>query len=89
MMETPLDATAEAALAKATSSPLSYRVKKLSAPDGRTVVLLGEMHVKLPHAKRIGLELVKAFELRGVEGFPRTRVFAGRGFGFSHRHLFL
>jgi hypothetical protein len=56
-------------------------VRLLVAPDRRPVVVLGEAHLKLPRAQRIGRQLVDAFDLRGVETFPRGRVFLGRVLG--------
>jgi hypothetical protein len=73
-----LPAEARAAIASARAQPLSYGVHLLASPDGRVLVVLGEAHLKLEEASRTGKELIEAFELRGVEGFPRKRVFAGR-----------
>jgi hypothetical protein len=65
------------AIERARQRPLSYGVRVLRAPDGRTLVVLGETHLKLAEASRIGKEVVKAFALRGVETFPREKVVAG------------
>jgi hypothetical protein len=72
---------AREALHRARAHVLSYGVQLLAAPDGRTVAVLGETHLKLPHAQRIGRALVAAFDLRGVETFPRRRVLFGRALG--------
>jgi hypothetical protein len=66
------------AIEQARKSPLSYGVRILQAPDGRKLVILGETHLKLPRASRIGKTVVKAFALRGVETFPRRRVLGGQ-----------
>jgi hypothetical protein len=65
------------AIEQARRSSLSYGVRILNAPDGRRLVILGETHLKLPEASRIGKEIVKAFALRGVETFPRKKVLGG------------
>jgi hypothetical protein len=65
-------------LAAASRARWSYLVRTLRAPDGRRVVVLGEIHLKLARADAIGRQLVDAFPLRGVEGFPARRVFLGR-----------
>lgn len=71
---------AHAALERARAMRMSYRVCVLTSDEtpARCVVLLGEAHLKLPKAARVGLEVVGAFELRGVEGFPKGRVWLGR-----------
>jgi hypothetical protein len=76
-----LSAEARAAIAAAQAIPFSYVTKTLLAPDGRTLVVLGEAHLKLARAQTVGRAMVKAFDLRGVEGFPRARVFCGRTLG--------
>jgi hypothetical protein len=73
-----ISAEALAALEKARAQRLSYGIRLLASPDDRLLVVLGEAHLKLEEASRTGKELVDAFELRGVEGFPRHRVLAGR-----------
>jgi hypothetical protein len=73
-----LPAPALAAVQRARARGLSYGIRLLASPDGRLLVVVGEAHLKLEKASRIGKELVDAFELRGVEGFPRDRVVAGR-----------
>lgn len=73
-----MSAEALAAVRRARARSLSYGVRLLAAPDGRLLVVVGETHLKLEGASRTGKELVDAFELRGVEGFPRHRVIAGR-----------
>lgn len=58
--------------------PLSYAVQLLRAPDGRTLVVLGEAHMKLATAARVGREVVSEFSLRGVETFQTRKVAGGR-----------
>jgi hypothetical protein len=67
-----------AAVRRARAQRLSYGVRFLASTDGRLLVVVGEAHLKLQEASRTGTELVDAFDLRGVEGFPRDRVIAGR-----------
>jgi hypothetical protein len=81
MIAADLPPDARAALDRARARPLSYGVRALAAPDGRVLVLIGETHLKLPAAHAVGRALVAAFDLRGVETFPRERVFAGRALG--------
>ncbi len=74
------------ALEAARAEPLSYTARLLVSPESddgppRVVVVLGEAHVKLSKAYDLGLELVRRFELRGVETFQVKRVFAGRLLG--------
>lgn len=67
-----------AALEEAASRRVSYRVRCLLTPDQRRVlVVLGEAHMKLGAAHRLGERIVAGFGLRGVETFPRT-AFLGR-----------
>src|SRR5580698_9489899 len=73
-----MPAPALAAVRRARAQSLSYGIRLLVSPDDRLLVVVGEMHLKLEEASRAGKELVDAFELRGVEGFPRHRVIAGR-----------
>lgn len=73
-----MPAEALAAVRRARTQALSYGIRILTAPDGRLLVVVGETHLKLGEASRTGRQLVDAFELRGVEGFPRRRVIAGR-----------
>ena len=61
--------------------PLSYAVRLVRAPDGRLVAILGEAHLKLAEASRIGSEVMSAFELRGVETFQRKQIRWGRALG--------
>jgi len=72
---------ARRALERAREKNLSYVVRLLRAPDGRTLVVLGEAHMKLAEAAEIGRDVVAAFELRGVETFQRKKVFLGRVLG--------
>jgi hypothetical protein len=66
------------AIETARSHPISYKIRMVTAPNGRLLVVLGEAHLKLPHAHRIGNDLVDAFGLRGVESFQKADIFAGR-----------
>ena len=52
-------------------------MRELRTPDGRRLVILGEAHLKLARAKKIGQDVVKEFAVRGVEGFPRKKVVGG------------
>lgn len=61
---------------------MSYSVDLLRAPDGRTLAILGEAHMKLAEAAEIGREVVASFELRGVETFQRNQIFFGKALGF-------
>jgi hypothetical protein len=72
---------ARAALERARQKKTSYAVRLVRAPDGRTVAVLGEAHMKLAEAANIGRGVVEAFELRGVETFQRKQVFLGRTLG--------
>jgi hypothetical protein len=72
-----LSPEAVAAIEHARAHPFSYAMKLLEAPDGRPLVVVGEAHLKLGRAARLGAELVDAFPLRGVEGFPKKRVIGG------------
>jgi hypothetical protein len=72
---------AREALERARKKSLSYAVRLVRAPDGRTVAILGEAHMKLAEAAEIGRGVVSAFELRGVETFQRKQVFLGRALG--------
>lgn len=78
--ELPEDA--RRALARARAKRFSYSVSGLRAPDGRVVVILGEAHMKLEEASRIGRDVVGSFELRGVETFQQRKVVSGRALGF-------
>lgn len=72
---------AREALERARAETLSYAVRMLRAPDGRTVAVLGEAHMKLARAAAIGRDVVASFELRGVETFRREQVLLGRTLG--------
>lgn len=72
---------ARRALDRAREKNLSYAVRLVRAPDGRTVAVLGEAHMKLAEAAKLGHDVVAAFELRGVETFQRKAVFLGRALG--------
>ncbi len=72
---------AREALERARKKKLSYAVRLLRTPDGRTLAILGEAHMKLAEAAEIGRAVVAAFELRGVETFQRKQIFLGRALG--------
>jgi hypothetical protein len=76
-----LSPKARLALERAYTEPLSYAVRLVRAPDGRLVAILGEAHLKLAKASRIGKDVVSAFELRGVETFQRGQITWGRALG--------
>jgi hypothetical protein len=69
---------AKHAVARARASSLNYGVQLLRAPNGTVLAVIGEAHLKLAGASAIGKALVKAFDVRGVEGFPKERVLLGR-----------
>ena len=69
---------AQAALARARATPLSYGVRAVASPQGRLVVMLGEAHLKLGHASGLGKDVVESIALRGVETFQSKRIFSGR-----------
>lgn len=73
---------AKNALARAREKKLSYQVLILKGPDGRSLAILGEAHMKMAEAAAIGLEVVSSFELRGVETFQRKQVFGGTALGW-------
>jgi hypothetical protein len=73
---------ARRALERAHAANRSYAVRLLRAPDGRTLAILGEAHLKLAKASAIGKDVVSAFELRGVETFQRKQITWGRALGF-------
>jgi hypothetical protein len=73
---------ARRALLRAHAVPTSYAVRLARAPDGRTVAILGEAHLKLAKASEIGKDVVSAFELRGVETFQRKQITWGGALGF-------
>ena len=75
--ESRLTADERAAVEQARASP-SYGLRRLTAPGGQLVVVVGETHLKLRRASELGRLLVGAFALRGVETFPSERVAAGR-----------
>ena len=74
-----LSETQRAAIEKARKHPASYAIRILVSPgpDARVLVVLGEAHVKLGPAEKLGQEVVNAFDVIGVEGFPKRRVLAG------------
>jgi hypothetical protein len=74
----PVEPVSREPLERAERMPISYAVRYLCAPDGRTLVILGEAHVKLGRAAAVGREIVASFALRGVETFPERKVFVGR-----------
>jgi len=73
---------AKKALAAARDKKLSYQVLVLRGPDGRSLAILGEAHMKMAAAAALGLEVVSSFELRGVETFQRKQVFGGTTLGW-------
>ena len=77
-----LSPKARRALEHAHAVPLSYVVRLVRAPDGRLVAILGEAHLKLGEASRIGKAVVSAFDLRGVETFQRKQITWGHALGF-------
>ena len=82
--EPRLTAAQRVVLARAHAAPLSYGVRILvsDTPSRRTVVALGEAHLKLGPASKLGKTVINAFELRGVETVQARRIFAGRLAGF-------
>jgi len=78
-----LPAGARPAIERALRKPLSYTARYLIAPGPRprAVVILGEAHVKLGEAAELGKEVVRRFDLRGVETFQRKDVVSGRLLG--------
>jgi hypothetical protein len=72
---------ARRALERARAERVSFAVRVVRAPDGRSVAILGEAHMKLAKAAAIGLDVVSQFELRGVETFQRKQVVGGRALG--------
>jgi hypothetical protein len=74
---------ARVALEKARDTPLSYGVRMYACPGPkrRLLVVLGEAHMKLGPASRLGKEIVSEFTLRGVETCQRDDVVAGRLLG--------
>ncbi len=78
-----LPAGARPALERATKKPLSFTARYLVAPGPRprALVVLGEAHIKMEEASRLGRDVVRCFELRGVETFQRDDIVAGRALG--------
>jgi hypothetical protein len=74
---------ARPALEKALKRPLSYTARYLVAPGprARAVVILGEAHIKMGEAAKLGKDVVAKFDLRGVESFQMKDVFGGRVLG--------
>jgi hypothetical protein len=76
-----LSPEARGVLGRAKATPLSYGVRIYACPtslgSNRLLVVLGEAHVKLARASSLGEEIVRHFDLRGVETFQRRRVIAG------------
>jgi hypothetical protein len=74
---------ARPAIEKALKRPLSYTARYLvtPGPKPRAVVILGEAHMKMGEAARLGKDVVSKFELRGVESFQMKDVFMGRILG--------
>ncbi len=82
--EDHLPEAARAALERARALPMSYGVRLYAVPGDRprTLVVLGEAHMKMEEASKVGHAVVDAFGLRGVETFQTKKVFAGRMLGF-------
>ena len=83
VMETARDVLtpkARAALLRAHEKTLSYGVRALvsPAPALRLVIVLGEAHLKLGPASRLGKDVVENIALRGVETFQSKEVFSGK-----------
>jgi hypothetical protein len=78
-----LPAAALAAIERALAKPLSYGARFLVMPGEkpRALVILGETHLKLGSAAELGKEVVRRFDVRGVETFQRDRIFGGRLLG--------
>jgi len=78
-----LPAGARFAIERALERPLSYGARFLLAPgpERRALVILGETHLKLGGAADLGKEVVRRFDIRGVETFQRDRIFGGRLLG--------
>lgn len=76
-----LPGDSQKALKRARDKRVSYAVEILRTPDGRTLAILGEAHMKLAEAAEIGRAVVSTFALRGVETFQRDKVFCGRALG--------
>lgn len=74
-----LPAGARAALERAANKSFSYAVRYLVAPGPRprALVILGEAHVKMGNASELGKDVVRCFDLRGVETFQRDDVAGG------------
>jgi len=78
-----LPAGAHPALQRASKKALSYTARYLIAPGPRprALVVLGEAHLKMGNASTLGKDVVRCFDLRGVETFQREDVAAGRLLG--------
>lgn len=74
---------ARPALEKALAKPLSYTARYLvtPGPKPRAIVILGEAHIKMGTAAKLGKDVVSTFELRGVESFQTKDVLFGRVLG--------
>ena len=66
----------EGVLARVSQLPL-HTVVELTTPDGRSVFILGESHVKSREAAQLCRQAVEAFSLRGVERLQRDAVLGG------------
>ncbi len=78
-----LPAGAGPALERAAQKSFSYVVRYLIAPGERprALCVLGEAHMKMADASDLGAEIVRCFDLRGVETFQRDAVAGGRVLG--------
>lgn len=65
-------------LDEARAASINYGVDLVRSPAGRTVVVLGEIHLKPRRAAALGERIVNAFPLRGVESFQADQVLMGR-----------
>ena len=83
LYRTTVSPAAAQALDAARAVPRSYSVRAYASndPTPRIVVALGEAHVKLDRASRLGKAVVEQFELRGVESFQTRTVLVGWLFG--------
>jgi hypothetical protein len=72
----PVSTALEDVLAEVSRLPL-HTVVELASPDGRSVFILGESHVKTREAAALCRRAVEGFSLRGVERLQRDDVFAG------------
>lgn len=77
---------ARAAIESAKAETMSYAVEFLQTAANagetpRALVILGEAHMKLGRASMLGQEVIRHFDLRGVETFQTKAVVCGRLLG--------